>query len=225
MIEPLDEGTQKRLLKMEHDLLAANAQHAREVRERLAAQKVLCLNLVSSPGAGKTTLLVETFKALGDRYPVAVIEGDQQTSNDADRIRETGVSALQINTGKGCHLEAWAIRRALDELTVEDGSVLFVENVGNLVCPAMFDLGEAHKVAILSTAEGDDKPIKYPHMFAAADLMIVNKSDLLPYVDFDVERCIEYAKRVNPDIEVLTLSARTGDGLESWLGWLDSRRP
>ena len=221
----MDQGTQKRLVKMEHDLLAANDQHAREVREHLAAKKVLCLNLVSSPGAGKTALLVETIKALGDRFPVAVIEGDQQTARDADRIRETGVSAVQINTGKGCHLEAWTIRRALDRLTLEDGGVLFVENVGNLVCPAMFDLGEAHKVAILSTAEGDDKPIKYPHMFAASDLMIINKSDLLPYVDFDLERCVGFARRVNPDIEVLTLSARTGEGLEAWLEWVASRRP
>ena len=224
MIEPLDQGTQKRLVKMEHDLLAANDQHAREVRELMAAKKVLCLNLVSSPGAGKTTLLVETIKALGDRFPLAVIEGDQQTARDADRIRETGAHAIQINTGKGCHLEAWTIRRALEQLTLQEGSVLFVENVGNLVCPAEFDLGEAHKVAILSTAEGDDKPIKYPHMFAASDLMIVNKSDLLPYVDFDVERCIEFARRVNPHIEVITLSAKTGEGLDTWLEWVDSRR-
>ena len=212
-------------MKMEHDLLAANDRHAREVRELMAAKKILCLNLVSSPGAGKTTLLVETFKALQDRYPVAVIEGDQQTDRDADRIRETGVSAIQINTGKGCHLEAWTIRKALDRLALVEGSVLFVENVGNLVCPAEFDLGEAHKVAILSTAEGDDKPIKYPNMFAAADLMVVNKSDLLPYVDFDVERCIEFARRVNPHIEVITLSAKTGEGLDTWLDWVDSHRP
>ncbi|MCW8976466.1 MAG: hydrogenase nickel incorporation protein HypB, partial [Sedimenticola sp.] len=152
-----------------------------------------------------------------------VIEGDQQTANDADRIRETGVPALQINTGKGCHLDAHMIGHAMETLRPENNSLLFIENVGNLVCPAAFDLGEAHKVAILSVTEGEDKPIKYPDMFHAADLMILNKTDLLPYLDFDVDKCIEYARRVNPDIEVIQLSAKSGEGMDDWYQWIKSR--
>jgi len=159
-----------------------------------------------------------------ERCPVAVIEGDQQTSHDADRIRATGASALQINTGRGCHLDAHSILHALEELSPEPESLLFIENVGNLVCPALFDLGEAHKVVILSTPEGDDKPIKYPHMFAAADLMILNKIDLLPYLPFDVERCLTYARRVNPRIDFIQLSASTGEGMESWIEWIQRER-
>lgn len=155
---------------------------------------------------------------------MAVIEGDQQTSQDAERIRATGVRAVQINTGKGCHLDAHMVGHALERLEPEAGSLLFIENVGNLVCPAGFDLGEAHKVVILSVTEGEDKPLKYPDMFHAADLMILNKTDLLPHLQFDVEQCIEYARRVNPRIKVLRLSATTGEGMESWYEWLDASR-
>ncbi len=178
------------------------------------------LNLVSSPGSGKTTLLTHTIDALKGEIRLTVIEGDQQTTNDAERIRKTGVNALQINTGKGCHLDAQMVGDALESLAPETGSILFIENVGNLVCPAAFDLGEAHKVVILSVTEGEDKPIKYPEMFHAADLMLLNKIDLLPYLEFDLDRCIEYARRVNPTIKVLQLSATSGAGMASWYRWL-----
>jgi len=153
-----------------------------------------------------------------------VIEGDQQTANDADSIRETGVPAIQVNTGKGCHLDAHMVGHAMEKFEDMKGGLLFIENVGNLVCPAAFDLGEAHKVAILSVTEGEDKPLKYPDMFHAADLMILNKTDLLPYLDFDVERCIEYARQVNPNIQVMQLSARSGEGMDAWIEWLENRR-
>ena len=180
--------------------------------------------VVGASGSGKTTLLTETINQLAQRWPMAVIEGDQQTSNDADRIRATGVQAVQVNTGKGCHLDAHMVGHAMDALEQLQGGVLFIENVGNLVCPAAFDLGEAHKVAILSVTEGEDKPIKYPDMFHAADVMVLNKIDLLPHLDFDVDACIEYARRVNPDIEVLQCSARSGEGMDSWLNWIAQRR-
>uniref|UniRef100_UPI003D12306E hydrogenase nickel incorporation protein HypB n=1 Tax=Sedimenticola sp. TaxID=1940285 RepID=UPI003D12306E len=186
-------------------------------------RQILALNLVSSPGSGKTTLLTRSIDDLKAELPITVIEGDQQTANDADRIRETGVPALQINTGKGCHLDAHMVGHAMESLKPDDNSLLFIENVGNLVCPAAFDLGEAHKVAILSVTEGEDKPLKYPDMFHAADLMILNKVDLLPYLDFDVAKCIEFAKRVNPDIEVLQLSAKSGEGMDAWYAWIKSR--
>jgi hydrogenase nickel incorporation protein HypB len=175
---------------------------------------------VSSPGSGKTSLLTKTIELLKAELAISVIEGDQQTSNDAERIRATGVKAVQINTGKGCHLDAHGIGHALESLAPEDNSLLFIENVGNLVCPSAFDLGEAHKVVILSVTEGEDKPLKYPDMFAAADMMLLNKIDLLPYVDFDVAQCIDYARRVNPRIKVLQVSARTGEGMDLWLQWL-----
>lgn len=218
-------GLERARIDVERDLLAANDQIAAEVRAFLAEREVLALNLVSSPGAGKTTLLVRSVEALRERVPsVAVIEGDQQTALDAERIHATGAAAVQINTGRGCHLDAPNVRHALEHLGIDAQSVLFIENVGNLVCPAMFDLGEAHKVVILSVPEGDDKPLKYPHMFHAADLMVVNKIDLLPYVEFDVERCVEHARRINPNIEVLTLSARTGEGLDGWIDWVLAAR-
>jgi hydrogenase nickel incorporation protein HypB len=212
-----------RIVQVEKDLLAANDSWAHSNRERLSAAGTLCLNLVSSPGSGKTSLLVRTVATLAGRCPVSVIEGDQQTSNDADRIRATGVPAVQVNTGKGCHLEAPMVSRALDRLLLEPGGVMFVENVGNLVCPALFDLGESHKVAILSVTEGEDKPLKYPDMFRVADLMLVNKIDLLPYLDFDIELCEANARRVNPGIEVLRVSARSGEGLDAWLAWIERR--
>jgi hydrogenase nickel incorporation protein HypB len=213
--------TAGRIVQVERDLLAANDAWARQNRERFAAAGTLCLNLVSSPGSGKTTLLVRTVATLAARRPVAVIEGDQQTSNDADRIRATGVAAVQVNTGKGCHLEAPMVAKALEKLPLSPGGVLFVENVGNLVCPALFDLGEARKVAILSVTEGEDKPLKYPDMFRAAGLMLVNKVDLLPYLDFDIDLCEANARRVNPSIEVLRVSARSGEGFDAWLGWIE----
>ena len=216
--------SQSRMVTIEQDILAKNNGYAAANRKRLADLGILTLNLVSSPGSGKTTLLTATLSRLSERHPVAVIEGDQQTSNDADRIRATGVPAIQINTGKGCHLDAHMVGHALDGLPLEPDGVLFIENVGNLVCPAAFDLGEAHKVAILSVTEGDDKPIKYPDMFAAADVMVLNKVDLLPHVPFDVERCIEYARRVNPAIEVVQVSALKGDGMEGWLAWINHCR-
>ena len=217
------DGATARVVQVERDLLAANDEWARRNRERFAAAGTLCLNLVSSPGSGKTTLLVRTVAALAATRGVGVIEGDQQTSNDAERIRATGVSAVQVNTGKGCHLEAPMIARALDRLSLSAGGVLFVENVGNLVCPALFDLGEAHKVVILSVTEGEDKPLKYPDMFRAADLMLLNKVDLLPHLDFDVELCESYAQRVRPGLEMLRVSARTGAGLADWLAWIEAR--
>jgi hydrogenase nickel incorporation protein HypB len=212
--------TAARIVQVERDLLAANDSWAARNRERLAAARTLCLNLVSSPGSGKTSLLVRTVSALSGRRPVAVIEGDQQTSNDADRIRATGVAAVQVNTGKGCHLEAPMVSRALDRLPALTDGVLFIENVGNLVCPALFDLGEAAKVAILSVTEGEDKPLKYPDMFRASRLMLVNKVDLLPHLDFDVAACEANARKVNPDIEILRVSSRTGEGFDDWLAWI-----
>ena len=182
------------------------------------------MNLVSSPGSGKTTLLTTTLNALKNDRTCYVIEGDQQTENDADRIRATGVPAIQVNTGKGCHLDAQMISEAMVKLRPQADSIMFIENVGNLVCPSEFDLGEKAKVVILSVTEGEDKPLKYPHMFAASSLMILNKVDLLPYLKFDVEQCIANAKRVNPNIEVIQLSATTEQGLSEWLNWLEQQR-
>lgn len=215
-----NEAKRKRLIEVEQNLLADNNAYAARNRTLFARRGIFALNFVSSPGSGKTTLLVETIKQIGHAFPIAVIEGDQSTSLDAERIRATGVEALQINTGRACHLDAHAISQALGGLSLPDSGALFIENVGNLVCPASFDLGEAHKVVVLSVTEGDDKPLKYPDMFHAADLMIINKVDLLPYVAFDVRRCIEFARRVNPSIEVKQLSATTSNGLESWLTWV-----
>ena len=210
------------MVRIEQDILAKNNRYAAENRRYFGERAMLALNLVSSPGSGKTTLLTETISRLQDGMEIAVIEGDQQTSRDAERIRATGVQALQINTGKGCHLDAHRVGHALESLQLRDNSLLFIENVGNLVCPSAFDLGEAHKVVILSVTEGEDKPLKYPDMFHAADLMILNKIDLLPHLDFDSEQCIKYAKQVNPRIKVLSLSAKTGEGMENWLRWLQA---
>ena len=215
--------SQARMVQIEQNILAKNDRYAEHNRAYFTAHGILALNLVSSPGSGKTTLLTQTLAAMSKQLPTAVIEGDQQTSHDAERIRATGVAAVQINTGKGCHLDAHMVQHALPELAPVAGSVLFIENVGNLVCPAAFDLGEAHKVAILSVTEGEDKPLKYPDMFAAATLMILNKTDLLPYLDFDVDRCLDYARRINPTIACLQLSARSGAGLDLWLDWIGAR--
>lgn len=216
--------SQSRMIQIEQNILSKNDEFAQTNRSVLADAGILALNLVSSPGSGKTTLLVETINRLKEKLGVYVIEGDQQTSNDADRIRETGVKAIQINTGKGCHLDAQMVEHAMDHLELEPYSLLFIENVGNLVCPAAFDLGENHKVAILSVTEGEDKPIKYPDMFAAADIMLLNKIDLLPYLKFDVAACIAFARKVNPNIKVIELSAQSGQGFEQWLDWLLTER-
>lgn len=208
---------------VEGDLLARNNAYARDNRAWLVARRILTLNLMSSPGSGKTTLLVKTIASLG-AAGIAVIEGDQQTRFDAERILETGVPAIQINTGAGCHLDAHAVGHAIEELNPSENTLLLIENVGNLVCPAAFDLGEAHKVVILSVTEGHDKPLKYEGMFRAATLMLINKCDLLPYVDFDADRAIAYAQQVNPGIEVIHISAKTGEGMEEWLDWITQQR-
>lgn len=212
--------TQARMVQIERDILSKNNDFAAQNRTRFEERGILALNLVSSPGSGKTTLLVKTIAALHGSLPLAVIEGDQQTANDAERIRASGAPAIQINTGKGCHLDAHMVGQALDKLVLAEQSLLFIENVGNLVCPAAFDLGEAAKVAILSVTEGEDKPLKYPDMFQAARLMLLNKIDLLPYLAFDVEKAVENAQRVNPAIEIIRVSATSGEGMDEWLAWI-----
>ena len=213
--------SQERLIEIETDILAKNDRYADANRARLAAQNSLALNLVSSPGSGKTTLLCKTIERMGDT-PLGVIEGDQQTSQDADRIRATGAAAVQVNTGKGCHLDGHMVGHAMEHLDLEEGALLFIENVGNLVCPAGFDLGEDAKVAILSVTEGEDKPLKYPDMFTASRLVLLNKIDLAPYCDVDLGLFDTNLRRVNPEIEIIHLSARTGEGMERWMDWLEN---
>jgi hydrogenase nickel incorporation protein HypB len=211
--------TPTRRVQIEQDILAKNKAYAQANRRLLSERGIFALNLVSSPGSGKTTLLCKTIELL-KQQTVAVIEGDQQTSQDADRIHATGAQAIQINTGKGCHLDAHMVGHAMAQLQLDEGSLLMIENVGNLVCPAAFDLGEAHKVVILSVTEGEDKPIKYPDMFRAASLMLLNKTDLLPYLNYDVKAAIGYARRVNPEIKVIQVSATSGAGMDEWLEFL-----
>lgn len=218
--EPADKTGHKETISLEQNLLAKNELLAARNRGWLEGRGVRALNLMSSPGAGKTTLLVRTIADLAADLDIAVIEGDQETSLDADRIRAANSPVIQINTGAGCHLDADMLGRALTALDPRAGATVFIENVGNLVCPALFDLGEAAKVVIISVTEGDDKPHKYPHMFMAADLVVINKSDLLPYVDFDVVRFSERARQLNPQVQILVLSAVTGDGLDGWYAWL-----
>lgn len=212
--------SQSRLIQLEADILGKNDGYAAQNRALFQRRGMFVLNLVSSPGSGKTTLLVRTLDMLKQDMALAVIEGDQQTSNDADRIRATGVPAIQVNTGKGCHLDAHMVGHAVESLAPADGSVLMIENVGNLVCPAGFDLGEAHKVAILSVTEGEDKPLKYPDMFAASDLVLLNKVDLLPHLDFSVDDAEANIRRVNPRARIIRVSARTGEGMDAWAAWL-----
>ncbi|GLI38171.1 hydrogenase nickel incorporation protein HypB [Geobacter hydrogenophilus] len=214
------EGKEAHKIAVELDILARNNRFAAENRTLFAAKGIFALNLVSSPGSGKTTTLERTLKDLSARYRCAVIEGDQQTDNDAVRIASTGVPVKQINTGAGCHLDAHMVGHAVEEFDLNALDLLLVENVGNLVCPASFDLGEHHKVVVLSVTEGEDKPLKYPNMFHAADVMLLNKVDLLPYVDFDVEKCKEMARRVSPGITIFEISSRTGEGMDAWYGWL-----
>jgi hydrogenase nickel incorporation protein HypB len=211
-------------IDLERAILAKNDVIAERNRAWFDGREILALNLVSSPGAGKTALLERTIRDLGAEMSISVIEGDQQTLNDAERIKAAGAPAVQVNTGTGCHLEADMIRRGLDTLRPAFGSVVMIENVGNLVCPALFDLGEAAKVVILSVTEGEDKPLKYPHMFKAAELMILGKIDLAPHVDFDIERCEAMAREVNPRVRSIRLSAKSGEGLADWYDWLRGAR-
>ncbi len=209
-----------RVIQVQEDILGKNNHLAQHNREHLEKKRILALNLLSSPGSGKTTLLEETIKHLKDAVHMAVIEGDQQTLNDAERIESTGVDVVQVNTGAGCHLDADMIHHAIHEIEPKEDSILFIENVGNLVCPAMFDLGEAMKVVIISVTEGEDKPIKYPYMFREADLCVITKTDLLPYLDFDLEQCKKYATSVKPDLEFFEVSAKDGNGLDDWCSWV-----
>jgi hydrogenase nickel incorporation protein HypB len=207
---------------LEAKLLAENDRHAARNRGWFEGRGVLAINLMSSPGSGKTSLLERTIRDFGGAVKIAVIEGDQMTVNDAKRVREAGARAVQINTGAGCHLEADIVGRATAELKPEPGSILFIENVGNLVCPAMFDLGERLKAVVISTTEGEDKPLKYPHMFRAASVVVVNKIDLVPYLHFDERALFANLRAANPEARIVRLSARTGEGMESWLDVLRS---
>lgn len=208
------------IIQVQQNLLAKNNQFAAANRDYFVKNNISALNLMSSPGSGKTTLLARTIEDLKHQIDIAVIVGDQQTDFDAEKIKSAGATAIQVNTGNVCHLDAHMIGHALDDLSPKNHSVLFIENVGNLVCPAIFDLGEARRVVLLSVTEGDNKPLKYPDMFRKADLMVLTKIDLLPYVEFDINKCIEYVRRINPSIQVLTLSATTGASLSSWYEWL-----
>ncbi|OUL34714.1 hydrogenase nickel incorporation protein HypB [Nostoc sp. 106C] len=210
-------------ISLEQDILAKNNLLAAQNRGWFKGRNILALNLMSSPGAGKTTLLTRTINDLKSQISISVIEGDQETTNDAQKIKETGCKVVQINTGTGCHLDASMIEKGLQQLNPPLNSVVMIENVGNLVCPALFDLGEQAKVVILSVTEGEDKPIKYPHMFRASQVMILTKIDLLSYVQFDVQKCIEYARQVNPEIQIFQVSATTGAGLQNWYGWLSEK--
>ena len=218
-----DHGHVTETVTLEQKILAKNDRLAEENRAWLTTRGIAAFNLMSSPGSGKTTLLERTVRELQVSTPVSVIEGDQETLLDADRIGATGCAVVQVNTGSGCHLDAEMTRGALDVLGPSDDSLVFVENVGNLVCPALFDLGEQGKVVLISVTEGDDKPLKYPHIFAVADLVIVNKIDLLPYVDFDPEVCEKNARSVNPAVQVINLSATSGEGLDRWYRWIADR--
>jgi hydrogenase nickel incorporation protein HypB len=210
---------------LEQQILARNQLAAERNRGWLSGRDIVALNLMSSPGSGKTTLLERTIRDLSGQARISVIEGDQATNYDAERIRATGCKAVQINTGTGCHLDAEMLGRGLDLLQPPMASVVMIENVGNLVCPALFDLGERAKVVILSVTEGDDKPIKYPHMFQTADVILLNKIDLLPHVRFDVQRCHGHVHRVNPHARMYLVSASTGEGMEGWYGWVKSLLP
>src|SRR5574343_1455979 len=214
--------SQARMVQIEQDILSKNNTYANANRQWFDERGIFALNLVSSPGSGKTTLLCKTIELLKDRVAINVVEGDQQTANDAERIRATGVAALQINTGKGCHLDGHMVGHAMQRLQPKNESLFLIENVGNLVCPAAFDLGEHHKVAILSVTEGEDKPLKYPDMFAAADVMLLNKCDLLPYLEFDADLAEANARRVNPNLVIFRVSATSGEGLSAWQAWIET---
>jgi len=212
-----------RKISIEEDLLAKNNRLAARNRELFHRHGLLALNLVSSPGSGKTTILETTLRDLKDEFRFVVLEGDQQTSNDAERIAATGIPVHQINTGAGCHLDAHMVGHGVEHFELARTDVLMIENVGNLVCPAAFDLGEDAKVAVLSVTEGEDKPLKYPQMFRASSLLLINKLDLLPHLRFDLDRCRDYARRINPDTEIIELSCYSREGLERWYHWLRAR--
>jgi hydrogenase nickel incorporation protein HypB len=212
---------QKKVISLNMDILSENNRLAERNRGHFEGKHILCLNLVSSPGSGKTSILETTIKALVSKHKIFVIEGDQQTTRDADRIERSGAPAIQVNTGSGCHLDAKMVHLALKKMEVGNKSILFIENVGNLVCPAMFDLGEQKRVVVISVTEGDDKPLKYPYMFQTSNLCIINKTDLLPYVDFNVETAKNYARQLNPDLEFIQMSAKTGEGMSDWFKWLE----
>jgi hydrogenase nickel incorporation protein HypB len=212
------------VIELERSILHQNDLLAQRNRGYLEAKSTFAVNMVSSPGSGKTTLLEESIKLLKQDHSLAIIEGDQQSMNDADRIAATGVPVVQVNTGKGCHLDAHMVLHAIQKLKIADGSILFIENVGNLVCPSMFDLGENKRVVIISVTEGDDKPMKYPYMFDSSDICIINKIDLLPYVQFDVGKAKENALRINHHLKFFELSATVGTGMDQWLDWLKSQK-
>lgn len=218
------EPNKDQVLSIEQNILTENNQYADKNHKLLQDKQLFALNLVSSPGSGKTSLLVKTIELLAHNEAIFVIEGDQQTNRDALRIQKTGAKVVQINTGHGCHLDAHQINHVLQDKALCTHEIIFIENVGNLVCPALFDLGEHKKVVVLSVTEGDDKPLKYPNMFENSALMLINKVDLLPYVDFDIQRCIEYAKSINPTIEVIQTSATHGEGLNAWTDWIITHR-
>jgi hydrogenase nickel incorporation protein HypB len=207
-------------ISIETDILAKNNRLAEGNRALFRAKGIFVLNLVSSPGSGKTTILERTLRDLGGRYRFSVVEGDQQTDHDAQRIAATGVPAKQVNTGAGCHLDAHMVYHAVESFDLDNLDILMIENVGNLVCPASFDLGEHHKVVVLSVTEGEDKPLKYPAMFRNADIMLLNKVDLLPHLDFDVDKCESFARQVNPGITIFHVSSRSGEGMDAWYEWL-----
>ena len=211
---------ESRTIRVEEDLLAKNNRLAAGNRQLFTSSHLLVLNLVSSPGSGKTSLLERTLADLNRRFNFSVLEGDQQTTNDADRIAATGVPVKQLNTGAGCHLDAHMVGHGVESFDLAETDILMIENVGNLVCPAAFDLGEDHKVTVLSVTEGEDKPLKYPQMFQACDLMLINKIDLLPYLNFDLEQCKAFARQINPRIEIMELSCQTGAGMQQWYDWL-----
>ncbi|HEY5960246.1 MAG TPA: hydrogenase nickel incorporation protein HypB [Polyangiaceae bacterium] len=217
--------SRERVVQIQEDILAHNSRVALGNRRRWDANSTLCINLVSSPGAGKTTLLESTVTALQQRCPVAVIEGDQQTSRDAERIGACGVPCAQINTGAGCHLDASMVEKVLGQYDLPLSSgILFIENVGNLICPSEFDLGEHQRVVLMSCTEGEDKPLKYPHIFATSTLLILTKIDLLPFLRFDVDACLRHVAEINPCMDVLRLSAYSGVGLANWIDWLQTTR-
>lgn len=213
-----------RMVELERDVLAKNDLLAARNRGWLEGREIVALNVMSSPGAGKTTLLEQTIAAMSGESPIAVVEGDQATLRDAERIRAAGAAAIQVNTGTGCHLDAAMVAQALRQLAPAGRSLLFIENVGNLVCPALFDLGESARVVVASVTEGEDKPIKYPHMFRAADVVLLNKIDLLPHLSFDTARFVDFARRIQPELVVFEVSASRGDGLDTWYQWLRDQR-
>ena len=209
-----------RQLDLEKDILYKNNLLAERNRGFFQAKNIVAMNLVSSPGSGKTTFLEKTIQMVSDGPEISIIEGDQQTTNDADRIASTGAKVVQINTGKGCHLDAHMILHAIQKIDISDNSILMIENVGNLVCPAMFDLGEKKRVVVMSVTEGEDKPLKYPDMFMTSNICIINKIDLLPYLEFNLEKAKDYAMKVNPKLTFFEVSATTGEGMDKWIQWL-----